>query len=307
MSINLETFRKSLTYSVTAAVSDIVKDLREMATLDRASEAKQTEFGSLATKCVIGAITSIVIAFILMIVVGEMGDGFQLFGNIVTILLLFVGLGCTIVAIYAGIRRSKYSRLNLPNHRYALTEKILGMLERDMDKEAKVSVHLDLSPAHQKSKQIKTVAHPSKSGFKIDIFQDDWLKMEGQFLDKTRFVLTTSELNQTAYGWKTSRSGKSKYKTKSKAKGLDISLDLTYPQRRYGAIKVLNNEAVNAVKIPKLTKVKRMRVTDKGINLVVKMPPSMPWNEETLYQTITMMFLSLYQVLNLARMLSKAK
>lgn len=307
MSINLENFRKSLTYSVTAAVSDIVKDLKEMATIDRASEAKQTEFGSLATKCVIGAITSIVIAFILMIVVGEMGDGVQLFGNIVTVLLLLVGVGCTVVAIYAGIRRSKYSRLNLPNHRYALTEKILEMLERDMDKEVKVSVHLDLSPAHQKSKQIKTVAHPSKSGFKIDIFQDDWLKIEGKLLDKTRFVLTTSELNQTAYGWKTSRSGKSKYKTKSKAKGLDISLDLTYPQRRYGAIKVLNNEAVNAVKIPKLSQVKRMRVTDKGINLVVKIPPSMPWNEETLYQTITMMFLSLYQVLNLARMLSKAK
>jgi hypothetical protein len=307
MSITLETFRKSLTYSVTAAVSDIVKDLRELATLDRVSEAKQAEFGSLATKCVIGAITSIVIAFILMIVVGEMEDGFQLLGNASIVLLLFVGVGCTIVAIYAGIRRSKYSRLNLPNHRYALTEKILEMLERDMDQEAKVSVNLVLSPAHQNSKRIKTVAHPSKSGFKIDIFQDDWLKMEGQFLDKTRFVLTTSELNQTAYGWKTSRSGKSKYKTKSKAKGLDISLDLTYPQRRYGAIKVLNNEAVNAVKIPKLTKVKRMRVTDKGINLVVKMPPSMPWNEETLYQTITMMFLSVYQVLNLARMLSKAK
>ena len=41
MSINLETFRKSLTYSVTAAVSDIVKDLRELATLDRVSEARR--------------------------------------------------------------------------------------------------------------------------------------------------------------------------------------------------------------------------------------------------------------------------
>lgn len=307
MPINLEKFRKDLTYSVTATISDIVKDLSEIATLDRASEAKQAEFGSLATKCVIGAISSIVLAFILMIFVGELRDSFQLFGTILIFLLLLAGIGCTIVAIYAGIRRSKYRRLNLPNHRYELTKKVLEMLERDMDKEANVNVHLVLSPANQKSKLIKTVEHPLKSGFKIDIFQDDWLKMEGQFLDKTRFVVTTSELNQTAYGWKRSMSGKSKYKTKSKAKGLDISLNLTYPPRRYGAIKVLNNEVVNAVKLPQMTKVKRMRVTDKEIKLVVKMPPSMFWDQEKLYQTITMMFLSLYQVLNLARMLSKAK
>jgi hypothetical protein len=48
-----------------------------------------------------------------------------------------------------------------------------------------------------------------------------------------------------------------------------------------------------------------MKVTPKAIDLTVNTPHF--FKQEEMYQTITMMFLSLYQVLNFAKMLSKRR
>lgn len=286
MPIHLETFRKHLTYENIATVSAILTDLNEIESIKENAVIKQKRF------------TSMMIWFILI------GIVFLLLAVAINPFVIAVGVGFFIAAIYAGTMRNQSQRLNIPKQRYEILKQVLPMLERDMEKNAEVNVRLVLSPSTQKQKVSKTVPHPRYSNFKIDYYKDEWLKVQGIFLDKTRFLLTATELNQTQYGWKRSSSGKSKYKSKTKSQGLDIGLTLSYPRKQYGAVKVLQNHVREAVQIPELATVKRIKLTDKDVELIVNLFYGYN-DQETLYKTITMMFLSLYQVLNLARMLSK--
>jgi hypothetical protein len=70
-------------------------------------------------------------------------------------------------------------------------------------------------------------------------------------------------------------------------------------------VKVLDNEALSAIRIPTFCQMRGLRITDKSINLAVRISPDMSENNEEIYQSVTMMFLSLYQILNLAKILSK--
>jgi hypothetical protein len=295
MPINLETFRQYLTYEVNAPVDRIWQDIDEIATFDREAEAKESQFTKLLTIFIIAAVLGFILIFVTLTV-----------GIPILIILGFsLFIFCLIAAIVVGLKRQFYSQINLQNYRYELLKNILEMCQRDMEKDASVNARLVLSKPTEKNKVFQTIPHPYQSGFKVDLCRDEWLKVKGEFLDRSRFFLTATELAQTKYGWKRSRSGKSKYKSKSKSRGLEINLTLDYPLRKYGAIKVLKDEAMAAIKLPSLTQVKRLRLTDKSIDLTVKMPASTDWRTENIYQTITMMFLSIYQILNLARLLSK--
>ncbi len=70
-------------------------------------------------------------------------------------------------------------------------------------------------------------------------------------------------------------------------------------------MKNLQNDVSSAVKLPNLSYMKGLRVTEKAMHMIVRIAPQVADNSEEIYQTITMMFLSLYQVLNLAKELSK--
>ncbi|MBW4618308.1 MAG: hypothetical protein KME17_02840 [Cyanosarcina radialis HA8281-LM2] len=297
MPINLETFCEYLTYEANAPIENIWKDIEEIAQLDRDAEAKQAQFTKLLNSFIVAAIIIFILLFIALV------SGIQPLIVIGFILFVF----CVIAAIFVCSKRQAYSRLNLPNYRYELLRKLLEMCQRDMENNSSVSVRLVFSKPTEKNKVFQTIPHPYQSGFKVDLCKDEWLKVKGEFLDRSRFVLTATELAQTKYGWKRSRSGKSKYKSKSKSRGLNISLMLDYSLRKYGAIKVLKNEAMSAIQLPQFTQIKHLKLTDKSIDLTVKMPASNNWYAEDIYKNITMMFLSLYQILNLARLLSKQK
>jgi hypothetical protein len=297
MPINLETFCEYLTYEANAPIEKIWEDIEEIAQLDRDAEAKQAQFNKLLTGFIIAAIIIFILLFI------SLSSGIQP----LTIIGSTLFISCIIVAILIGSKSQAYSRLNLPNYRYELLRKILEMCQRDIENNSSVSVRLVLSKPTEKNKVVKTIPHPYQSGFKVDLYRDEWLKVKGEFLDRSRFVLSATELAQTKHGWKRSRSGKSKYKSKSKSRGLNITLMLDYSLRKYGAIKILKNEAMSAIQLPQSTQIKQLKLTDKSIDLTVKVPASNDWHTEDIYKNITMMFLSLYQILNLARLLSKKK
>lgn len=176
------------------------------------------------------------------------------------------------------------------------------MLSRDMDSNAEVEIYLSSQSFKDK---IGSVPHPNKSGWKIEQYKQEWLTLKGKFLDKTYFELTLTELSKTIRGKKRTSSGKIKQKSKTKIQGLNIKLRLTYPQGRYGAVKVLKNDVNDAVKIPYFCQLKLLKITDKNLYFVVKILPDFAERKEEIYQTIAMMFLSLYQILNLAKMLSR--
>lgn len=300
MPIELTEFRKSLCYTIQSPIANIATDLQELEKLDQLAENKQKEYGKKSLYYFLGAITSIILIFVLSIT----GISDSLLG-LIGILLFLVIIGLIFASIYALIKRSKFKRLNLNNYRYQLVKNILQMLSRDMDKTAVVDLQLSFQPIDKKEHKTSEIPHPQKSGWKIDTYQHEWVKIKGQFLDKTRFELTATGISKKQYGWKRGRSGKSKYKSKTKSGGLDINLSLIYPVNRYGAVKILQNEVSSAVKLPEFSQLRNLRVTDKAIQITARILPQVAENNQQIYQAIAGMFLSSYQILNLAKMLSK--
>nr|WP_290221097.1 hypothetical protein [Trichocoleus desertorum] len=284
MAVELSSLRKNLIYQKTAAIAQVLHDLDEIEALDLVAEKQQARYRNLLIGFGIAAFVSIFIPVVGVIL-------------------------CPILAIAAvifGVLMARKGRLNVANYRYAIAQKVLQMLARDMSEAAPITFTLVLSKPNQKEKQTHTAPHPYRPGWKIDVFRDTWLQVQSEFLDGNQFLLSATEVAQTQYGWKRSSSGKSKYKSKTKSKRLELNLEMDYSAKRYGAVPILKDEAAGAIQLPPEVILKRLDINEKDIHLRVKTPP---WNQpehlEQLYQAIAMMFLSLYQVLNLARVLSK--
>jgi hypothetical protein len=302
MPIELQELRKQLIYEDTALLESIATDLDDIAALSQLAEIRQKKFGNQAFYYFIGAAVLGFINFSLS--TAAMTSKFLS----VVVTVLNIGLvGLILACIYAIFMMSKFRRLNLLNYRYDLTRQIIEMLTRDLDTTNLISLKLSFQKVTKNEYKTNTIPHPYKRGWNVDIYQNEWFNIKGHFLDKTRFRLTITELCKKQYGWKRSSSGKNKYKSKIKSGGLDINLNLSYPQKRYGAIRILQNEVENAIKLPQFAAVRNLKVTDKSINFIVRIAPQVSENNPEIYQTVVAMFLSLYHVLNLAKMLSEEK
>lgn len=284
MAVELASLRKNLSYQSTAVIAQVLLDLAEISTLDRVAEKQQARYRNLLIGFGIAAFVSIFIPGV---------------GIILCPLL-------AIAAVVFGILMARKGRLNVANYRYEIAKKVLEMLARDVSEAEPIAFSLVLSKPNQKEKKTRTAPHSSRPGWKVDLFRDTWLQIQGRFLDGNKFWFTATEVAQTQYGWKRSSSGKSKYKSKTKSKRLELNLDLDYSVKRYGAVPILKNEAREALQLPSEVILKRLEIDEKDINLIVRTPPWTGTDQvDSLYQAIAMMFLSLYQVLNLARVISK--
>ncbi|MEG3840799.1 hypothetical protein [Microcoleus sp. herbarium14] len=291
MAINLTTFAKNLTYQADTSVSQIFKDLKELAEIKQLAEQKVAYFSTLAGWSWVG---------IVLIIIG-------LFFASSNALTNWIGFGYFLLAIlivpaiFCSSKWGYYGKLKMRDYRYELPKKILSMVNRDRTPNSNVEILIYFTPAGEMGKKIQTLPHPRKRGWKVDCFEDQWLTLEGEFIDRSNFSLTVTELNRKAYG----QNANGKSKSKHKPKGTEINLKLSFPSKKYGSIHVIQKAAPEAVKLPVGAKLKRMKVTPKAIDLTVNTPRIL--NQEEMYQTITMMFLSLYQVLNFAKILSRRR
>jgi hypothetical protein len=292
MAVNLETFAKDLTYQANTSVRQIFKDLKELAEIKQLAEQKAAYFRKLAIWSWLGIVLIIIIGLFFPFLNSWRslrGLGFFLLAVLI------------VSAIFCSVKWNYYHRLKLRNERCELPKKIVSMVNRDRTPKSNVKIGIHFTPAGKMGKKIQTLPHPSKRGWKLDIFEDQWLTLEGKFLDSTNFSLTLTDLNRRAYG--TNARGKSK--SKNKPKGTEINLKLSFPRKKYGSIHVIQKAAPEAVKLPEEVNLKRMKVTPKAIDLTVNTPYFSNYPE--MYQTITMMFLSLYQILNFAKLLSRKR
>jgi len=291
MAINLKTFAKDLTYQADTSVRQIFKDLKELAEIKQLAEQKAAYFSSFGCGVILLIMFAIFVFFSAVTSFKKTGTSF---GFIMFVILM-------IPIIFFAVKLSYYNKLKLREERCELPKKILSMVNRDRTPKSNVKILIHFTPAGKMGKKIQTLRHPSKRGWKLDIFEDQWLTLEGKFLDSTNFFLTVTELNRTAYG----QNPRGKSKSKNKLKGTEINLKLSFPSKKYGSIHVIQKAAPSAVKLPEDVNLKRMKVTPKAIDLTVKTPNY--FNQKEMYQTITMMFLSLYQILNFAKLLSRKK
>ena len=291
MAINLKTFAKDLTYQADTSVRQIFKDLKELAEIKQLAEKKAAYFRNLAIWSWLG-----IVLIIIGLCFAYSNDWTNLIGFGFFLLAVLI-----VPAIFCSVKLSYYNKLKLRDDRYELPKKILSMVNRDRTPKSNVKIMIHFTPAGKMGKKIQTLPHPSKRGWKLDIFEDQWLTLEGKFIDSTNFSLTVTDLNRRAYG----SNARGKSKSKNKPKGTEINLKLSFPSKKYGSIHVIQKAAPEAVKLPELVNLKRMKVTGKAIDLTVNTPYFSNYPE--MYQTITMMFLSLYQILNFAKLLSRKR
>ena len=291
MAINLETFAKDLTYQANTSVRQIFKDLKELAEIKQLAEQKIAYFRKLAVWSWLG---------IVLIIIGLCFAHSNAWTNLIGFGFFLLAV-LIVPAIFCTVKLSYYNKLKLRDDRYELSKKILSLVNRDSTPNSNVKMRIHFTPAGEKGKKTQTLPHPGKRGWKLDIFEDRWLTLEGKFIDSSNFCLTVTDLNRRAYG--TNARGKSK--SKNKPKGTEINLKLSFPSKKYGSIHVIQKAAPEAVKLPQKVNLKRMKVTGKAIDLTVNTPHF--FQQEQMYQTITMMFLSLYQVLNFAKLLSRKR
>ena len=154
-------------------------------------------------------------------------------------------------------------------------------------------------------------------------YEDPWLHLRGRLLDGTTYDLTVIERFQVRSRWKRGRSGKMKHKTKTKSATV-VVLRLKPKAAKHAYLQRLASDARNAVQLPGWVQLRDLGVAD-GL-LVLKVGTKTVWSvpdhpnkpskrgqapktevPHNGQQMTAMMFLSLYQVLNLSRAISKGQ
>ncbi|WP_193911570.1 hypothetical protein [Vasconcelosia minhoensis] len=305
MALDRKSFHRKLRYQVTATAPQLIADMQEIAEQDSHAERRQGKFISIAVIFGIATFGSLFLG-----------------GTALGPYLIVFGL---IVTIITGALASSWGRRNIANHRYELAQSLAEMVARDMAPQAMLQMSLDCNRSIQSAKRIDRIPHPRRKGWKIDRYRDPWLQLRGKFLDSTQFDLGLTTLAVSKHGWSRSRSGKSKHKRKNQLKGFEVYLMLTFPRKQYGAITALQSELEAAVKLPEAAQLKQLKVSERQLGMKVKVSGQWPALRKTrsasrarlrpdgqdpidanaLYQLVTQMFLSAYQILNLSRALSQ--
>lgn len=283
--------RSPHTYQTTATASRIKLDCQAIAEFDKKLEKN----ARLATTLIVVGIGALVLSF----------SSFVLLSNAV---LLYIILPLALGAIITGgVLNLQTQGLQIPDIRYQLVPELIDTLGRDMEANAVLHLKLNCVPTTHKLKKIDTIPHPSRPGlrgWKIDRFQDNWLTLQGTFVDGANFSLVVVERAMAKYGWKRSHSGKRKYKRKEKSKGIELSLDLQFPRKQYGAIQILQQEVHQAIQLPPQTCLKHLKISDRSFFLSIQAPPEFVASQ-ALHRLVTQLLLNAYHVLNLAKQLSK--
>lgn len=288
MAINVRAIKKNHSYSALAPIAEILADLEMLAVMDKEAEQQLKQYGKLKSWFAIGAVICV---FLLALPYPY------------SFLALSVLVSFLIALVWASIKQSKYVGLDLPDERYQFAQEIAQILARDMTPEQPIQLDVGFRDTLAKANKVSSQPYVKRRGWKLDIHQNGWFKVQGGFADGCRFSLALQEIAHYVYGYKRSASGKRKHKSKTKWKGMTLDLQIICPRKRYGALDLLRNDAEKAVKMLPGVQLKRCRASAKGLVITLKLPPEFSATE--IRDSITTLLLSAYQVLNLAQQLSQ--
>lgn len=372
MTLNLNTFRRSLFHSVTAPPDQIRNDLARLRELDLQTERKLTRFRTLIPWAVgLGVVFFFASAVLFSFVTSNPGFIAAFPSDLLTLLLVvfslcavvcwtlpffwkkldlgqlsnlglwflilalasagllfilqfplfFLNPAIVLVALIAGLvilltLRFKTSTLNLPNYRYELADQIISLFSRDMDMTSKASLKILFKK--QVDRPEKTIPHPRRAGWKVDICDNEWLKIKGPLLNGNWVQISLTERYRKRYG----RNINGKWREKYQQRGLEIKLGIRVPKRRYADLAQLQGKTDRMIRLPSTATLKQLTLSGNLLKMKVLIPNwlggaqtvSMIWPQEPsedavrqVYQVILMMMLSAFQILNFAHLLSRPK
>lgn len=205
---------------------------------------------------------------------------------LVGVLLLLAGIALAIVLWVAAYRYGR--NLKTYRWRFELLGRVGASLQQDSDPKVPVSVSMGLK---DRGRFIKEELYPERKRGKQRFSEDDWLTIQGQFLDGTQYSETVMELvRRRTY---VNPRGKSKVKYRS---WHFIGVRLTCPKDQYGELRPLGEGLKKNLRLPASATVRGMKVGGKTIFLRVRVDQA-----AELPQANMMMYLGLYRALNLAR------
>jgi hypothetical protein len=205
--------------------------------------------------------------------------------SLVGVLLLIAGI---VLAVLLWVSAYRYGR-NLKTYRwrFELLGRLGASLQQDSDPKVPVSVSLGLK---DRGRFIKEEVWPERKRGKQRFSEDDWLSIEGRFLDGTQFSETVQELiRKRTY---VNPRGKSKVKYRSRH---FVSLRLSCPKDQYGDLRPLEEGLKKTLRLPASATVRGLKVGGKAVFLRVRVDQA-----AELPQANAMMYLGLYRALNLA-------
>lgn len=292
MSLELSEFQKTYVYETRAPVAEVLEDLKALGKLDGRAERRRILMG-------IGSFVSMCL-----------GISFAVLSQ----WLLSGALFATSIVLFILWMRSKHT--DLDDRRYGLVAALLQRFQVDLDANAPVDVKLDLAPVDAER---KCVGKRKRGRWDSEDFADTWLSLHGRFADGTHLHLSAVAHLQKRRRTGLGISGKTKTKTKRKGKSL-LQVGLRVKPERFPGLTALEARARDAVKLPPGARLKRLRVAEDRVELRVLLdedwvarPPKAPRPSEVpsgdrprpeapsktdASRAVTMMLLSLYQVLN---------
>lgn len=223
-------------------------------------------------------------------------------------------IGMAIIAVMVGttvyslIRWLGLSKASLTTREVVLANRALGMLSRDMAPGAVVAFNSDFRP-HDHAEKLKRTGQIHQ--WKTKFYVDPWLRMSGKLLDGTAFRLSATTHCQARHRWAKSRSGKSKLKSKKKEATV-LALRLKFKPKRYPNLAKIS-QANGAVQLPPGVTLRRVGTAADSASISVKFSQ---WDNHSAKavvgktsgpHAIAMMFLSLYQILNLSKAIEKSQ
>lgn len=284
-------FKRTLSYEGALTAPQVTAMVDVIRGIDKFSESKKKQWGILAA-C--GGVGGLIIGYLLVEFVNEVLGGLIIIGGIA-------------FGVFAFRAMKRYGRMDFADERYELLNSVAKMLARDMTSNELLQVRLDLTRPNERDKYVRK----GKAGhWDVKYYEDPWLTMTGQFLDGTKYQLLVVEKFQARDRWKRSRSGKSKHKSKSKT-GTAAVLRLK-PKSSKVADWTANLDAnQKAIQLPDWVEFKGLQ--EEGDVLVLKVGTKTPWAVPATraksdgVEMVSMMFLSLYQIVNLSKAVAKAK
>ncbi len=212
------------------------------------------------------------------------------------------------------VMRGRTAALNLPNYRYELAERILALLSRDMDVASRVSLKILFKK--QVDQPAKTIPFNRRPDWKIDICDNEWLKIKGPLLNGYWLQLSLTERYRKRYG----RNINGKLREKFQQRGLEIKLGIRLPGKGHWHLNQLKGQTDQMVRLPGSTTLKQLTLSEDLLKMKVLVPNwlggarsvSMIWPEDPsedairqVQQVIMMMLLSAFQILNFGHVLSR--
>lgn len=211
--------------------------------------------------------------------------------------LVVVGVGAFVFCL---VKRLSWGGINLDNERHLAARRVVGMVAADMDPKAPLRTRIDFRDIDHKSKfQRKGEAN----GWKVQYYEDPWIKLEGRFVDGTAFSVTLTEKYQKRTKWKRSASGKMKHKSKTK-RGAQVSLSLKVKAKRYGELSSRQALIEKALELPPAFALKKLSVGENLLSLVLQSKGEQV-DADVATRAIAASMLSSYQALNAFKQMEK--